>query len=323
MRNVSILLVTMRALANEVAKNLVLAGIGSLTVLDPDDVVEDDLGSQFFISDPHVGQNRSQAAASAIQKLNPRVPVHVDTDNVCSKPSSFFKKFDIVIVTDLDLDSMQYVNNATRECGVPFYAAATYGIYGFIFADLITHKFVIKRTKPNIKTVPKKETRTRSVIGVTEAKEGDTIWEFVTKEEIYVPLSEAITSELDHSWQLRKRKNVPSVLPGVLALWKFQKANGRLPEAERNDLAEFTRLMTDVNRNLGLPEELVKASFVRSFVENATAELSPVAAVLGGFLAQDVINTVCQLSQPIQNLLVFDGDISIAPIVVLAPQPER
>jgi ubiquitin-like 1-activating enzyme E1 A len=57
MRNVSILLVTMRALANEVAKNLVLAGIGSLTVLDPDDVVEDDLGSQFFISDPHVGQN--------------------------------------------------------------------------------------------------------------------------------------------------------------------------------------------------------------------------------------------------------------------------
>lgn len=57
MRNAHILLITIRALANEVAKNLVLAGIGSLTVLDPDIVVEDDLGGQFFIGEEHVGMN--------------------------------------------------------------------------------------------------------------------------------------------------------------------------------------------------------------------------------------------------------------------------
>jgi ubiquitin-like 1-activating enzyme E1 A len=57
-------------------------------------------------------------------------------------------------------------------------------------------------------------------------------------------------------------------------------------------------------------------------VENATAELSPVAAVLGGLLAQDAINVLAKLQQPIQNLLLFDGDISSAPIVVLAPQDE-
>ena len=57
MRNAHILLINMRALANEVAKNLVLAGIGSLTVLDADTVVEDDLGAQFFVSERHVGLN--------------------------------------------------------------------------------------------------------------------------------------------------------------------------------------------------------------------------------------------------------------------------
>lgn len=57
MRNAHILLITIRALANEVAKNLVLAGIGSLTVLDPDTVTEDDLGGQFFIGEEHVGAN--------------------------------------------------------------------------------------------------------------------------------------------------------------------------------------------------------------------------------------------------------------------------
>jgi ubiquitin-like 1-activating enzyme E1 A len=47
----------MRALANEVAKNLVLAGISSLTIVDDQLVSEDDLGAQFFISEAHIGMN--------------------------------------------------------------------------------------------------------------------------------------------------------------------------------------------------------------------------------------------------------------------------
>lgn len=62
MRNAKVLIITMRALANEVAKNLVLAGIGSLTVMDPDVVEDDDLGAQFFISEEHVGRNVSRAS---------------------------------------------------------------------------------------------------------------------------------------------------------------------------------------------------------------------------------------------------------------------
>ena len=47
----------MKALANEIAKNLVLAGIGSLTFVDDELVTEDDLGAQFFISEQHIGMN--------------------------------------------------------------------------------------------------------------------------------------------------------------------------------------------------------------------------------------------------------------------------
>lgn len=49
----------MKALANEIAKNLVLAGIGSMTIQDDQLVQEDDLGSQFFVSEQHIGQNVS------------------------------------------------------------------------------------------------------------------------------------------------------------------------------------------------------------------------------------------------------------------------
>lgn len=44
-------------MANEVAKNLVLAGIGTLTIVDHETVKEEDLGAQFFVTEEHKGQN--------------------------------------------------------------------------------------------------------------------------------------------------------------------------------------------------------------------------------------------------------------------------
>lgn len=58
-------------------------------------------------------------------------------------------------------------------------------------------------------------------------------------------------------------------------------------------------------------------------MENATSELAPVAAVLGGILAQDVINVLGKREQPLQNFLVFDGDTSNGPILALHIQGDE
>jgi ubiquitin-like 1-activating enzyme E1 A len=58
-RRANVLLVSMRALANEVAKNLVLTGINSLTMADPERVTGEDLGAQFLLTDDDVGKNAS------------------------------------------------------------------------------------------------------------------------------------------------------------------------------------------------------------------------------------------------------------------------
>ena len=60
MRGASVLIVTLRGLASEVCKNIVLAGIGSLTLLDDQDVSEEDLGSGYFYRDEEVGQKVSR-----------------------------------------------------------------------------------------------------------------------------------------------------------------------------------------------------------------------------------------------------------------------
>lgn len=56
-RSANILLITVKALANEVAKNLVLAGIGSLTIIDHEPVTEVDLDAQFFLEEAHKDEN--------------------------------------------------------------------------------------------------------------------------------------------------------------------------------------------------------------------------------------------------------------------------
>ena len=58
----------MRALSNEIAKNLVLAGVGSLTVQDSAVVVDDDLGAQFLVSEQDLGKNVG-AEASIFHKV--------------------------------------------------------------------------------------------------------------------------------------------------------------------------------------------------------------------------------------------------------------
>ncbi|KAI5806538.1 hypothetical protein DFH27DRAFT_498097 [Peziza echinospora] len=322
MRNAKILLIGMRALANETAKNLVLAGIGSLTVLDPELVTEDDLSSQFFVQEEHLGQNRAEAAAPAIQRLNPRVAVHTDTSKISEKDTSYFGQFDITIATELDLDSLIYINDACRAANRPFYAAASYGLYGYVFADLIKHTFVIERDKSNIETALKAETRTRRITASKTKKEAGKVTEFVTKEELYSPLSHVVACPIDPTWRPRRRRTVPTVLPCIQALWAFQRQHaGRRPQfSSKADNAAFTTLAMEAIKHLQLPEDMLKSSFISSFIQSCTAELAPVAAILGGTLAQDVINVLGKREQPLQNMLVFDGDSGLGPILSLHPE---
>jgi len=57
MRKSSILIVGIRGLSNEVCKNLVLAGVGAVTLLDHEIVKGEDLGAQFFVNKDDVGKN--------------------------------------------------------------------------------------------------------------------------------------------------------------------------------------------------------------------------------------------------------------------------
>ncbi|KAF5633085.1 ubiquitin-like 1-activating enzyme E1 A [Fusarium sp. NRRL 52700] len=321
----NILLITIKALANEIAKNLVLAGVGSLTLLDSATVTEADRGAQFFIPDGEdvIGQNRAQVASAALQKLNPRVRVHVDTEGVKTKGPSYFAAYDIVIATDLDPESFNIINTATRLNYKAFYAAGCHGLYGFIFSDLIEHDYVIQRDLGNMPTPIGPESRTRTIVDVQTRKEGPKTIESVTKRELYSTwflASDLAVLPTEYTQSKRRLKSVTPALPCLRALWEFmQIQNGRVP-SNRDDLKLFTQIATQKHKALGLPSETLRPEFLRSFLQNLVSEISPVAAILGGQLAQDVINVLGQTQQPIQNMIVFDGTTMEALMYPLHPE---
>lgn len=311
-RSANILLIGLKGLGTEVAKNLVLAGVGTLTILEHELVTEDDLGAQFFVSQEQVGQNRAEAAQAELQKLNPRVNLFIDPDVVFEKFPEYFSSFDITIATGLPFEALQTINVTCRNFARKFYAAGTHGMFGFIFSDLIVHQFVVEKERSNKPTIPNTiETANRSILEVSQKIENGKKMETVTKQELYSPLLLANSSPLaaDLTRTVAKRRKISPLLSCLRALFDFQNAtNGRIPGLSRADLELFTRLANEKHLELQLPPETLRAEFLRAFLQNLGSEISPAVAFLGGHLAQDVINVLGQREQPLQNFLLFDGE---------------
>jgi ubiquitin-like 1-activating enzyme E1 A len=311
LRRANILLIGIKGLGSEIAKNLVLAGVGVLTILDHEMVTEEDLGAQFFLSETQVGQNRAEAALPELQKLNPRVEIYTDPNPAVTKDPEYFQNFDITIATGLIIDVLANINMACRMFGRKFYVADTHGMYGYVFADLMIHEFAIERDQRNKATkIGDIESPTKSVIAVETKKEGEKAREVVSYQETYSPLQLANLSPLPPRVRntRRSKMKVTPLLSCLRALFDFQsQMGGRLPSHNRADLELFTRLANQKHLELSLPLETLRSEFLRTFLQNLGSEISPVVAFLGGFLAQDVINVLGQKEQPLQNWLLFDG----------------
>jgi molybdopterin/thiamine biosynthesis adenylyltransferase len=68
----SVLVVGMKGLGLEIAKNIVLMGVKHLTIADGAPVQLRDLSSNFFLSEADVGKPRAQAVRAKLQELNDR-----------------------------------------------------------------------------------------------------------------------------------------------------------------------------------------------------------------------------------------------------------
>ncbi|KAI0726229.1 hypothetical protein C8Q72DRAFT_537406 [Fomitopsis betulina] len=288
MRNATILMIRLRGVATEAIKNIVLAGIGKLIIADGDNVSEEDLGAGFFFRDEDVGKNKAEAARTRVESLNPLVTIEALPRNVAQDGAldRLLQDVDMVCVTDLDRETVIHVNNVCRRVGKPFYAGGTYGLLGYIFCDLLSHDYIAPdRANP--------KDSSKNVRNTT----------------VYCPLQMA----LEHKWTKLTRRQTKEVNPGaiftILGLWEYQARHSSLPDSAGatpalEEAANAVLAKADVNRQ-ALPS--VPRENVQSLATTAAHELSPVCAVVGGMLAQDILKALAARESPIVNFFVFDG----------------
>lgn len=85
----NVLIVGLKGLGVEIAKNIALAGVKSLTLYDPTPATIADLSSQFFLTQDDVGKPRDTVTVPRVAELNAYTPVMVHSSSRYESSENF------------------------------------------------------------------------------------------------------------------------------------------------------------------------------------------------------------------------------------------
>lgn len=138
MASSNVLIIGLKGLGLEIAKNVALAGVKSLSLYDPAPVELQDLSSQFFLSEHDIGKERASATLPKLAELNQYVPIDVVKDLT----PELIKGYSVVVATDLPLSKQLELNELTHANNIKFISADVRGLFAQAFVDF-GEKFTI------------------------------------------------------------------------------------------------------------------------------------------------------------------------------------
>ncbi|KAH9319250.1 hypothetical protein KI387_021019, partial [Taxus chinensis] len=130
---------------SETLKNLVLGGIGSVTVVDGSKVEVADLGNNFLVDNESVGQSRAKCVCAFLQELNDAVGakfVEETPEALLERNPAFFSQFTLIIATQLPENVLLKLDRICRQQNGMLIIARSYGLTGLVRISLKEHDVV-------------------------------------------------------------------------------------------------------------------------------------------------------------------------------------
>nr|XP_006978401.2 ubiquitin-like modifier-activating enzyme 7 isoform X3 [Peromyscus maniculatus bairdii] len=372
-RGANVLLSGLRGLGAEVAKNLVLMGVGSLTLHDPHPTCWADLAAQFFLSEESLGRSRAEASHALLAQLNEAVQISVHTGDITE---DLLLAFQVVVLTDSELEEQLKVGAFCHEHGVHFLVAETRGLVGRLFCDFGEDFIVedptevepvtaaiqdISQGLPGIVTLRGDTNRHpfndgdlvtfSGIEGMVELnscspqpvrvqKDGSLEIGDTTAFSRY--LRGGVVTEVKMPKTVRhKSLDIALLQPRVVAqnsqelqrahclhrafhaLHKFQQLHGRLPKPwDPVDAETVVGLAQSLEPLKGTKEESLDEALLRRIALSSAGTLSPMAAILGGVAAQEVLKAISRKFMPLDQWLYFDALECLPEDEALLPNPE-
>lgn len=128
----NILICGLGGLGVEVAKDLILGGVKSVTLQDHRTTTYQDLSSQFFLRKSDIGRNRAEASHALLVELNEYVNTTYTTQPITH---DLLVKHSVVVLTDSLREEQLQIGEFCHQHNIKFICANTHGVFGSIFCD--------------------------------------------------------------------------------------------------------------------------------------------------------------------------------------------
>ena len=135
LKGANVLITGLNGLGAEIAKNVILANVNSVTLHDAGAASLADCGAHFYLTPADEGKNRAEACARQMQELNPGVKVGALAG---AFPMEGLAQYQVVVAVDAPLDLALAVDAACRAASPPiaFIRADIRGLAASVFVDL-------------------------------------------------------------------------------------------------------------------------------------------------------------------------------------------
>ncbi|KAK9127356.1 hypothetical protein Syun_016153 [Stephania yunnanensis] len=309
------------------AKNLILAGVKSVTLHDEGDVEFWDLSSNFVFSEDDLGKNRALASMQKLQELNNAVTISTLTTALTKEQLSGFQA---VVFTDIRTEKAIEFNDYchTHEPPIPFIKAEVRGLFGSVFCDFGPEFTIldVDGKEPHTGIIASISNDNPAIVSCVdderlEFQDGDLVifsevhGGIVTQVKQpkvlqFKPLKEALGDPGDFLLSDFSKFDHPHLLHMAFqALDKYICELGRFPIAGfEEDAQKLILLVRELNEHAGeggLAE--IDEKLLRHFAFGARAVLNPMAAMFGGIVGQEVVKACSGKFHPLFQFFYFDS----------------
>ncbi|PHU15548.1 SUMO-activating enzyme subunit 1B-1 [Capsicum chinense] len=262
----------------EFCKNIVLAGVGSLTLNDDRLVTEELLSANFLVpSDENVtrGKSLAELCCESLKDFNPMVSVSVKEGDLANFDVEFFQKFDAVVISCCSLLTKKSVNAKCRKLPrrVAFYSVECRYSCGEIFVDLQNYSYSKKKNEETIECHLQ-----------------------------YPSFEEAIAVP----WRSLPRRT-SKLYFSMRVIERFEELEKRNPQdVSAGDLPNVLKLRKELCEAQCMNESQIPDLLLQRLLA-ARVEFPPVCAIIGGVLGQEVIKAISGKGDPLKNFFLFDA----------------
>lgn len=289
----------------EILKNCVLAGVGSVCLVDDRKISQNDIESHFYLKKEDIGKKITDISVSFFRKMNPDCIITVKSEKNIRFNLDILTNFSLVVLANQSMLIQKKFSSFCRSKNIPYFYNRSVGMYGYAFCDCISFKSSRIRQISKHKNVEKdKDKLTNTMIRPSKVSKIclPPVFMNPTSKDIVMmnwPSFEEMLKQkfkLDRSYQ----KLMGKILITCQALESLSTYDQAIFKKEIQNLFK--------KRRMSVPKCFFEDNIISSIIHNWGLNTCITNTMIGGFLSNSILTCLqCSYNRPpFQNILTFD-----------------